>query len=367
MKDQTLILKEVFSQPTAPYKEGWVLQKIRFILTKNKIPFFSDKFGNLIAGVRNIREMRQKSQWALVAHTDHPGFHILEHKSGNVYKAKWFGGVPPRSSGACLRIHHPLHPGKSCIGRVLSKTIDRKKGGLFELRASKGPFEIDSTCFGAFDYPGFQKRGTRIYTRAADDLAGVAIILSTLVKTKNVIGVFSRAEEVGFQGTLGMIYENIFPKNMKFISLEASKRGVGARTGKGVVVRLGDRSSLFDTDITRGLERAALMATTKNPKFCFQKKVMEGGTCEATAFNFSGYASGGMSLPLGNYHNETSSGKPGPEMIDLRDYHSAVELLRVHFENLKKVSGYRRDYVKSMKKSFGKQKQLLLKPLHFRD
>ena len=61
--------------------------------------------------------------------------------------------------------------------------------------------------FGSFDYPGFRKKGSRIYTKSADDLGGVlmTLILAKLLKKqskktgKSFLGLITRAEEVGFQ------------------------------------------------------------------------------------------------------------------------------------------------------------------------
>ena len=64
----------------------------------------------------------------------------------------------------------------------------------------------------------FAVRQNQIHGRACDDLGGVAAILAVLVELKrkrarvNVIGVISRAEEVGFQGALTVAASRLLPK-----------------------------------------------------------------------------------------------------------------------------------------------------------
>jgi endoglucanase len=59
-------------------------------------------------------------------------------------------------------------------------------------------------------------------------------------------------------------------------------------------------------------------------QFQFQRRLMSGGTCEATPLNLYGYRTSAMAVPLVNYHNQGSHG-PAPEMISLRDTEMARE------------------------------------------
>jgi endoglucanase len=64
----------------------------------------------------------------------------------------------------------------------------------------------------------------------------------------------------------------------------------------------------------------------KDRDFSYQRRVMDGGTCEATPFQLKGYMAGGMAIPLRNYHNQ--SGKViAPEGVHLRDVEGSVRLL----------------------------------------
>jgi endoglucanase len=78
-------------------------------------------------------------------------------------------------------------------------------------------------------------------------------------------------------------------------------------------------------------------------RFRWQRKLMPGGTCEATAFSTYGYRSTCLCLPLGNYHNmvdidQVQAGqrpaRVGPEFISVADFHGLVEMLVLCAEGL---------------------------------
>ncbi len=354
MKTTREYTKRIFSRPTAPFRETWVLNEVAQILNELKLPYVTDSSGNLIAGVRNLKELKNSRKVALVAHTDHPGFHLLAKKKG-LWRARWYGGCPPKMANAPLAIYHPQFPGMRLCARSASATLDKKKE--FSIKILSKDFIPDATCFGAFDYPGYSKKGSRITTRVADDLAGVVIILSTLSRLnsqarKSFVGIFTRAEEVGFVGALGFIFDKSMGAQNRVISLEASSQRVGARVGKGPIVRLGDRKTLFDTEMISLLDKAA-----KNKKH--QRRIMDGGSCEATAFNAFGIRAAGLAVPLGNYHNQRPSGRPGPEFIDENDLHGAVLLCTEFYQNLKKKKAPGDLLREDLKKRFKEQLHLL--------
>jgi hypothetical protein len=104
------------------------------------------------------------------------------------------------------------------------------------------------------------------------------------------------------------------------ISLEASRHGPGARLGGGPVVRLGDRQGPFAPDGSRRLDAIA----TRLLQGRYQRRLMDGGSCEASAMLAHGLPTAGLALPLGNYHNQnldggqdaSRPGGPAPEFVD---------------------------------------------------
>ena len=65
----------------------------------------------------------------------------------------------------------------------------------------------------------------------------------------------------------------------------------------------------------------------KRNEFKFQRTLMDGGTCEASLFNVSGFDTGALAIALGNYHNIGKS-HPAPEYISLFDLSCLVEFMQ---------------------------------------
>jgi putative aminopeptidase FrvX len=130
----------------------------------------------------------------------------------------------------------------------------------------------------------------------------------------SIAGVFTRAEEIGFIGAIHLAKSKLLPPEATIISLETSKEIAPAKMGDGPIVRVGDRSSIFDPGTTDFFVEVA-----KREKLAFQRCLMSGGTCEATAFQLYGYRSGALCIALGNYHNCTPDDRIDAEFIDLRD------------------------------------------------
>jgi endoglucanase len=61
--------------------------------------------------------------------------------------------------------------------------------------------------------------------------------------------------------------------------------------------------------------------------FHYQRKLMAGGTCEATPFVWKGLASGALCLPLENYHNMSPDGQIVPESVRRSDWNHLVTAL----------------------------------------
>ncbi|MFL6712285.1 MAG: hypothetical protein ACJ8LN_05095, partial [Sulfurifustis sp.] len=68
----------------------------------------------------------------------------------------------------------------------------------------------------------------------------------------------------------------------------------------------------------------------------YQRRIMDGGTCEATAATVYGLPAIGISIPLGNYHNQGLEGGPdsrgqngpSPEFVHQDDIDGMVALCR---------------------------------------
>ncbi len=180
-------------------------------------------------------------------------------------------------------------------------------------------------------------------TRAADDLAGVAAILGLFdvvervdpARRVDVRALFTRAEEVGFVGAIAAARRRGLPRDARLVVIEASKALPEAPQGAGPILRVGDRTSIFDDALTRWIGRVGASLEARSKGFHWQRKLMDGGTCESTAFQLYGYRCAAMCLPLGNYHNMSERGRIAAESIRLCDL---VGLVRF-FEGLVRNDG----------------------------
>jgi hypothetical protein len=253
---------------------------------------------------------------------DHPGFEIVRRLSPTRGLARFQGGVPDDyfHRGIPLRLMPGGAPAKLGRGR---------KGRTFEIQ-----FASDSKVrFAVWELEDFAVRQQRIYGRSCDDLIGVAAILATMIELKhtragvNVIGVISRAEEIGFQGALACAASGELPSDSLVISLETSRELPGVKMGAGVILRVGDRTSIFNPEATRFLTEVSSGLTKKRSAFRFQRALMAGGTCEATAYQELGFQTAGVCIALGNYHNCAARKRIAAEYVSIPDTRAMVDLL----------------------------------------
>jgi putative aminopeptidase FrvX len=274
------IVQPLLECPTAPTFEAAVSTEIERQLGQIKgIRLKKDQFGNLIVSSGgDIADAR----YAFIAHMDHPGWQLRPIR-------RFLGGVPEE---------------------LQEKGVVREFDG-----------------FGMWDLPALHMDANRLYSRACDDLIGCAAIIATVQTLcrrnppRPVVGVFTRAEEVGFIGAIHLAKSGLLPSDLTIISLETSAERLPARMGDGPIIRVGDRVSIFDPPTT-----ALFVEIAKKREIRFQRCLMAGGTCEATAFQAYGYRSAALCIALGNYHNCTPDSRIDTEYIDLEDLEGLIAL-----------------------------------------
>lgn len=265
-------------QPTAPFHEHAVRAEILSVLSNfPSVEVHSDGFGNVLAK----------------------------------YTKKQAANPPV----FCAHMDHPAYVGETFLGGVPQSYLDsRHKVRNF------GSFSM-------WDLPEFELRDGRVYSRACDDLVGCAVLLSMLESLERtsaqtaVSVLFTRAEEIGLLGAVYAARSGLFPVGTTFISLETSAERPPAEMHKGVIVRVGDKASVFDSQLVAGF--AALAQAKGIP---FQRCLMTGGTCEATAFRLYGHKVAGLCVALGNYHNCAPSGLIDSEFVALEDVEAMLQL-----------------------------------------
>lgn len=343
---QLSLLQEIVSQPTAPFREHRVAAVVKRALEEARVPFFEDPAGNIVVGVpsraayaRLVREKSREPVRLYMAHMDHPGFHGLSWIAADRLKVRWHGASPvKRLIGAPVWI---AIAGKSEVGgRVAAVKLAKSGRGIdtAEIRIDSAPLPRPAakTTFGGFRFRSpVWTTGNRMFTRSADDLVGVFAIVATAIALFSrqrkdprppFIGLLTRAEEVGFIGAIGHFEQGWLARAERpvvCISLETSRALPGAEIGQGPVVRLGDRQTVFTPGETAILSSIA----EKTLGRARQRRIMDAGTCEAAAALAFGFPAVGISVPLGNYHNQSieggpdsrGPGGPAPEFVDLRD------------------------------------------------
>jgi putative aminopeptidase FrvX len=273
------VVRTILAQPTAPFHEDAVRGEILQLLAQfPHVRTRFDQFGNVIAWY-------QRGDWsprfALAAHMDHPGY----------VGGEFLGGVP-------------------------------------ESYREKKPPTRDFGAFAMWDLPACEVKDGRIYSRACDDLIGCAAIVATFEELErseseaSVYGLFTRAEEVGFVGAIHLAKSGEISREITVISLEcSSEKGGACKMGDGAILRVGDRTSIFDSDTMGSLAEIAKVA-----EIPVQRCLMSGGTCEATAFQLYGYRCGALCIALGNYHNCGPDERIEPEFVSIRDVQGMARL-----------------------------------------
>jgi putative aminopeptidase FrvX len=306
----------------APFHEHAVRGEVEKICAEHRLDFKRDAFGNVLARLRTAPQARPV---VLAAHMDHPGFEIVRQLVPTRWLARFLGGVPNNYFRPGIPIR--LMPGgfAAQLGRWTGAARE------FELRAKQAP--KGQPQFAVWELPDFAAKSGRIHGRACDDLVGVASILATLIELKrrrarvNVIGVIARAEEIGFLGAMAVAAAKELPKNSLVISLETSRELPGVKMEQGVILRVGDRTSIFDSRAMRFLGEVAADLKVRDKKFQFQRALMSGGTCEATAYQEFGFQTAAVCVALGNYHNCGGRRRIAAEFVSVADALSMVELL----------------------------------------
>lgn len=357
-------LKDLLSQPTAPFREKHVVGSVTHELNKHGVPHFMDPIGNIVVGVSSkaeyLRALKTRPASGeplriFIAHMDHPGFHGVEWISPEKLSIKWHGGSPVELlDGAPVWLGGPEgYCGEGHLANV--KLASHRRAidtATVELPSDlQGERVSAQSLFGGFRFRApFWRDGELIYTKAADDLIGVYSICTLALqkmgslesgkkskpKKKDVppfIGLLTRGEEVGYIGAIGHFelgWIQQAKRDLLFISLETSRTLPGADIGKGPVVRLGDRYTVFSAGPMRVFtELAETVLPGKH-----QRRVMDGGTCEGTVAVAYGYPTVAISVPLGNYHNQSFQGGPdsagpngpAPEYVHAEDLKGLITL-----------------------------------------
>jgi len=325
------IFGEMLSIPTAPFAEHQVIAYVeRFGARRAPVTMTRDAAGNVLVRVRRGRRKVARPV-CITAHLDHPGFVADCMVGKSRLRAFWRGGVPKEYFvGSAVRFDVG---GEWIQGRIISiKTISRDGQDRVDTAMVRVPTVVPPGSIGMWDFPDPVIRGRRIFARACDDLAGASAMLCAIDELCREGGdcdayfLFTRAEEVGFIGAIAAAKSRTIPAKCFVVAMETSSERSNARIGDGPILRVGDRASTFTHAVTAHCHRIARDLALADRTFKYQRKLMDGGTCESSAYCTLGYEATGLCVALGNYHNiDAKRKKLGPEYVDLDDLENVIK------------------------------------------
>jgi endoglucanase len=324
------LLTELCSCPTAPFVEGLVVEYVReFMQQHPALKMRSDAFGNLLIELPGAD--RAGPRWVFTAHLDHPGFVAEKMLDGRTLRAAFRGGVRAEYFKAS-RVRF-FDAGREITGVVREVTIGKERG--YPVRTVlRVTAPVSEGCPGTWDQGEGRVKGGKFYCRICDDLAGAAAALTMLDELSKrppratVAVLLTRGEEEGFIGAIAAsLQPKLLSKSDRLIAIECSAMHPFAPQGKGAIIRVGDRTSVFNSDLTYFISQEAALLARKDKSFQYQRALMPGGTCEATVYDVYGFTAASICIALGNYHNmDTARKKIGPEYVDLADWKNMVRL-----------------------------------------
>ncbi|MEX2216854.1 MAG: hypothetical protein WD768_22265 [Phycisphaeraceae bacterium] len=357
-------LTELTSLPTAAGCEQYVVEWIaNWAVKRGDVEIESDRHGNLVVshgpkGKGGKAGGGKQPPIYFTAHLDHPAFVVRSVSNDRQLLAEFRGGVhPDYFMSARVLLHHDGEPAR--VGRItaVEKPASREAGDIVAtVRFTRGVLAMPGDIL-TWKIAPTRISNDRVSAPACDDLAGVAAaiaafdaIYDTSRDRKGAVSdrrrtsgnrfltgaarhgdvrlLFTRCEEVGFIGAIGACKAKTIPRNALVIALENSKSFAESPIGGGPIVRVGDRTSTFDPDLTYRIGKVAEALAAEDNSFQWQRKLMVGGTCEASAYQTYGHTATCICLPLGNYHNmNETKRKIDSEVISLRDYDNLVKLL----------------------------------------
>ncbi|HPF39340.1 MAG TPA: hypothetical protein P5081_01250 [Phycisphaerae bacterium] len=335
---QLSLLETLVNLPTAPFVETHVAAFIRNFVSKRKaLSLTKDRFGNLLVRYTPPKRARLAGRPVLfAAHMDHPGFVATKMESKDRVRADFRGWVRmPFFRGTKIQFYSNGEWVPATIEKAIPQKPTKTTASARAFGADSPPAAviaktrkaIEIGAPGMWGLPDATIRNHRLHARVCDDIAGLAGILCMLdaiCRRKSAAptyAFFTRAEEVGFAGALAAVSEQTVPKKTIVVAVECSKAITGVGMGDGPVLRVGDKATIFTPAATAYCQVVADELAKRDKSFRYQRKLMDGGTCESTAYCHYGYEATGICLPLVNYHNmDDAKMKIAPESIDTRDF-----------------------------------------------
>ena len=357
------ILQELCSVPTAPFAEQRVVAYVeQFVRARRNLRLSRDKHGNLLIELKSAS--RKAPRWVFGAHMDHPGFVAGKMEDANTLQANFRGWVKAEFFKR-ERVRFFDAEGET-QGTVVDFTLNKERGEPDKVRI-RVTRPVATGSPGMWDQGEGRVKGKRFYSRACDDLAGAAAALTMIEALAKrppaapVAVLLTRAEEEGFVGAIAACLEpELLRKTDRIIAIETSAEQPVARQGDGAIIRIGDRTSVFNSGLSYFLQTQAADLAKRDKAFKHQRALMPGGTCEATVYDIYGFTAASICVALGNYHTmDRAKKRIGPEYIDVNDWQNMVKLFLQVAKNGHKYEEGHAALRARVEKRFNKLKPLL--------
>jgi endoglucanase len=345
------VMLDITAIPTAAGREWRVAAFIEtWVEDREDLALRTDRAGNMV--IERVEADETRPPLLITAHLDHPAFVVDGMVGDSAVRLGFRGGVhDPYFREAPIEIitrddrvvparvveAGPARPFRVCVAE-LEGDEDGAALGI-------APGDI-----GRWRVAAPEIAGGMVHTHACDDLAAVAAALVAFDRLRSEAGaghvrlLFTRAEEVGFVGAIWALKHGTVAPGSRMILLENSRAFADSPIGAGPVVRVGDRLSTFSPTLTAAISRAAEEIEKERAgsaaPFLWQRKLMPGGACEATAYQAWGYEAACVCLPLGNYHNMADldrvqagdaeavrGARCDREFVSMDDVHGMIDLL----------------------------------------
>ncbi len=336
------LARAVLSRPAVSYVEQHVRDYIRGFASERGLDYAEDRYGNAYV---TYRKGAARRPLVLGAHMDHPGF-VVDSVRGRRLELSFRGGVSSEyGRGEPLRLYSAASGAP--IGRATIEATREADGRIAGARARIDEGAAAAGDMALWDVTVFSRRGDVVHARQCDDLGGCIAVLSTLDRlasagtAAHVIGLFTRAEEDGLRGAAVVGRKRLLPDDAIVLAIETSSMAGGrAVQGAGPIVRVGDAIHIFSPRVTQWMTALAQELRGEDPTFSYQRKLMDGGVTEATAYDLYGYETGAACVAMGNYHNAGPRGRIAAETIHLGDLEGLARLCARMAETTHRFDSY---------------------------
>ncbi len=315
------LLRQLTQIPGPSGYEHQIREAIRDLVADFADEITTDALGNLIVrkgkagqGKRIMLAAHMDEIGVMVSHTDENGFARFA-PIGGVRPFYCLGGRVRFLNGRVGIINREKTPDPAKV-----PTLDQMFIDLGSARHGIGVGDV-----AAFDRT-FEDLGERVVSKALDDRAGVAVLISALRQLEStpheVYFVFSVQEEVGVRGATTAAF-HIAPD----IGIAVDVTGWGdtpkvppmvdVALGKGPAIKIRDSGMLAAPQVVRWM-----ISTAEKAGIPYQREVLLSGSTDARAIQLSraGVPAGTISIPCRYVHSPS-------EMIDIRDAENAAALL----------------------------------------